>query len=63
MTLRRFLSHTAGITVHGFPGYAVDVPRPTLVQVFNGEKPAIRGRSAWTSCRAANGVIPAVDIR
>ena len=36
VTLRRLLSHTAGITVHGFPGYAADRPRPTLVQVLNG---------------------------
>jgi CubicO group peptidase (beta-lactamase class C family) len=40
VTLRRILSHTAGLTVHGFPGYAVDEPIPTLVQVLNGEKPA-----------------------
>jgi CubicO group peptidase (beta-lactamase class C family) len=40
VTLRRLLSHSAGLTVHGFPGYAVDQPMPTLVQIFNGEKPA-----------------------
>lgn len=40
VTLRRIMSHTAGLTVHGFPGYDVDSPRPTLVQVLNGEKPA-----------------------
>jgi CubicO group peptidase (beta-lactamase class C family) len=40
VTLRRILSHTAGTTVHGFPGYAVDEPRPTLLQALNGEKPA-----------------------
>ena len=40
VTLRRLMSHTAGLTVHGFPGYDVDEPVPTLVQVFNGEKPA-----------------------
>ncbi len=40
VTLRRLLSHTAGMTVHGFPGYAVDAPVPTLVQVLDGEKPA-----------------------
>jgi CubicO group peptidase (beta-lactamase class C family) len=40
VTLRRLISHTAGLTVHGFPGYDVDAPRPTLVQIFNGEKPA-----------------------
>ncbi len=40
VTLRGLLSHTAGITVHGFPGYASGAPVPTLVQVLNGEKPA-----------------------
>ena len=40
VTLRRLLSHSAGLTVHGFPGYAVGEPIPTTVQIFNGEKPA-----------------------
>jgi len=40
VTLRRIMSHTAGLTVHGFPGYDIDSPLPTLVQVLNGEKPA-----------------------
>lgn len=40
VTIRRILSHSAGITVHGFPGYALDEPIPTAVQVLNGEKPA-----------------------
>src|SRR5664280_2135547 len=40
VTLRRLLSHSAGLTVHGFPGYAVGQPIPTTVQIFNGEKPA-----------------------
>jgi CubicO group peptidase (beta-lactamase class C family) len=40
VTLRELLSHTAGMTVHGFPGYASGSPLPTLVQVLNGEKPA-----------------------
>jgi CubicO group peptidase (beta-lactamase class C family) len=40
VTLRRLMSHTAGLTVHGFPGYDVVDPLPTLVQVLNGEKPA-----------------------
>lgn len=40
VTLRELLTHTAGITVHGFPGYAADAPVRTLVQVLNGEKPA-----------------------
>ncbi len=38
--MRELLTHTAGMTVHGFPGYASGAPVPTLVQVLNGEKPA-----------------------
>jgi CubicO group peptidase (beta-lactamase class C family) len=40
VTLRELLTHTAGITVHGFPGYAAGASVPTLVQVLNGEPPA-----------------------
>jgi CubicO group peptidase (beta-lactamase class C family) len=40
VTLRRLMSHTAGLTVHGFPGYDTRDTLPTLVQIFNGEKPA-----------------------
>ncbi len=40
VTLRRLMSHSAGLTVHGFPGYDVEDPVPTLVQILNGEKPA-----------------------
>jgi CubicO group peptidase (beta-lactamase class C family) len=40
VTLRRLLSHSAGLTVHGFGGYAADAPVPTLVQVLDGAKPA-----------------------
>lgn len=40
VTLRRILSHTAGLTVHGFFGYATNAPIPSLVQVLDGVKPA-----------------------
>jgi CubicO group peptidase (beta-lactamase class C family) len=40
VTLRRILSHSAGLTVHGFPGYEAGSPIPTLLQIFNGEPPA-----------------------
>ena len=40
VTLRRILSHSACLTVHGFPGYASNEPVPTVVQILNGEKPA-----------------------
>jgi CubicO group peptidase (beta-lactamase class C family) len=40
VTLRRLLSHTAGLTVHGFGGYQAGTPVPTTVQVLDGAKPA-----------------------
>ena len=40
VTLRELLTHTAGITVHGFPGYTTGQPVPSLVQVLNGQEPA-----------------------
>lgn len=40
VTLRELLTHTAGMTVHGFPGYARGAEVPTLVEVLNGQKPA-----------------------
>jgi CubicO group peptidase (beta-lactamase class C family) len=40
VTLRGLLSHSAGMTVHGFPGYAADAEVPTLVKVLDGAKPA-----------------------
>lgn len=40
VTLRGLLTHTAGVTVHGFLGYAAGRPVPTLVQVLNGVWPA-----------------------
>lgn len=40
ITLRQLLSHTAGLTIHGFPGYAVDDPLPTVPQILNGETPS-----------------------
>lgn len=40
VTLRGLLSHSAGLTVHGFAGYAADATAPTLLQVLNGQTPA-----------------------
>jgi CubicO group peptidase (beta-lactamase class C family) len=40
VTLRRILSHSAGLTVHGFPGYDVADSMPTVVQVLDGAPPA-----------------------
>jgi CubicO group peptidase (beta-lactamase class C family) len=40
VTLRRLLSHTAGLTVHGFPGYSAASSVPTIPQILDGVKPA-----------------------
>ena len=41
VTLRRLLSHSAGFNVHGFPGYDIDAPLPSLLQVLDGTKPIV----------------------
>jgi CubicO group peptidase (beta-lactamase class C family) len=40
ISVANLLSHTAGLTVHGFPGYEGGVARPSVVQVLNGAPPA-----------------------
>lgn len=40
VNLRGLLSHSAGVTVHGFRGYAQGESVPTLIEVLNGKKPA-----------------------
>lgn len=44
VTLRRLLSHTAGLTVHGFPGYDVHDGMLSVLQVLDGagNTPAVR---------------------
>jgi CubicO group peptidase (beta-lactamase class C family) len=40
VTLRRIVSHSAGLTVHGFGGYQPDEPLPTIKQILDGQAPA-----------------------
>jgi CubicO group peptidase (beta-lactamase class C family) len=40
VTARRILSHTAGLTVHGFAGYVAGAPIPTVPQILDGLPPA-----------------------
>lgn len=40
VTLQNILSHTAGLTVHGFWGYSPGLEVPTLLQLLDGTKPA-----------------------
>ena len=41
VTLRRLLSHTAGTSVHGFPGYTVGDSIPSTIDVLDGVKPLV----------------------
>ena len=43
ITIANLLSHTAGLTIHGFPGYAKGEALPTLPQILDGQKPANTG--------------------
>lgn len=40
VTVSRILSHTAGLTVHGFAGYSRTASVPTVTQVLDGAPPA-----------------------
>lgn len=40
ITLANLLSHTAGLSVHGFPGYDRKAKIPTIPQILNGKSPA-----------------------
>jgi CubicO group peptidase (beta-lactamase class C family) len=40
VTLRRLLSHSAGLSVPGFKGYEAGAALPTTVQILDGEEPA-----------------------
>jgi len=40
VTLRHLLTHTGGLTVHGFPGYATDETVATTLEVLDGSGPA-----------------------
>src|SRR4051812_4210939 len=39
VTLRGLLNHSAGMTVHGFRGYAANESVPSLLEVLDGRKP------------------------
>ena len=52
-TLRRLLSHTAGLTVHGFPGYDVTERIPSVVEVLDG-----KGNTAPVRVNVVPGSLP-----
>ena len=41
ITLAQILSHTAGLSTHGFPGHDINGPIPTVFDVLDGTKPAV----------------------
>lgn len=40
ISVANLLSHTAGLTVHGFEGYKNGLQLPSIVQILDGQKPA-----------------------
>ena len=56
ITLRQLLSHTAGLTVHGFPGYQSSERIPTVKQILNGEGPA-------NTARVEVNILPGTQFR
>ncbi len=63
VTLRGLLSHTAGLTVHGFPGYEVGGPVPRWCKYSTAKSLPTRPLSASMLCRAVAGVTPGAAIR
>ena len=40
ITVANLLSHTGGLTIHGFPGYSKGDTLPTLEEILDGKRPA-----------------------
>jgi CubicO group peptidase (beta-lactamase class C family) len=58
VTLRALLGHTAGLTVHGFPGYDVTERMPSVVEVLDGKgnTEAVRVNAVpWSLTRYSGG--------
>jgi CubicO group peptidase (beta-lactamase class C family) len=56
ITLRQLLSHSAGLTVHGFPGYRRREKLPSVLDILNGEPPS-------NTARIEVNILPGVQFR
>ena len=56
VTLRQLLSHSAGLTVHGFPGYLRTENIPTVVDILNGQPPS-------NTARIEVNILPGLQFR
>ena len=54
VTIRALLSHTAGISVHGYPGFPPDATLPSLEASLNGENGPVRANEAVEVVLAPN---------
>jgi hypothetical protein len=63
VTLERILSHGAGLTVHGFPGYAAGEGVPTVPQVLDGAFPPTLHPCGSTSFPGRAGATRAAATR
>jgi CubicO group peptidase (beta-lactamase class C family) len=48
ITVRRLLSHTAGLSVHGYAGQTLDRPLPPIAASLSGEAGGASRSSCWT---------------
>ena len=55
VTLRRLMSHNAGVNVHGFAGYAQGSPLPTAEQTLDGLPPANNPERSRSGVRLRRG--------
>ena len=68
ITPRMLMSHTSGTDDgFGFPGYAPDAPRPTIVQILDGVTPSNRGsvrvgRAPMTGYKYSGGAVTIQEL-
>jgi CubicO group peptidase (beta-lactamase class C family) len=56
ITLRQLLSHSAGMTVHGFPGYLRSEKLPSVLEILDGRPPA-------NTARIEVNIVPGTQVR